>query len=79
MVSTGLYGVVRHPMYAATLLLFLSMPLVLASGMAFVIFLAYPAIIAKRIRGEEALLARGLEGYSEYMQKVRCRLIPFVW
>ena len=78
-VSTGLYGVVRHPMYAATLLLFLSMPLVLASGMAFVIFLAYPAIIAKRIRGEEALLARELEGYSEYMQKVRYRLIPFVW
>ena len=78
-VSTGLYGVVRHPMYAATLLLFLSMPLVLASGMAFVIFLAYPAIIVKRIRGEEALLARELEGYSEYMQKVRYRLIPFVW
>ena len=78
-VSTELYGVVRHPMYAATLLLFLSMPLVLASGMAFVIFLAYPAIIVKRIRGEEALLARELEGYSEYMQKVRYRLIPFVW
>lgn len=78
-VSTGLYGVVRHPMYAATLLLFLSMPLVLASGMAFVIFLAYPAIIVKRIRGEEALLARELEGYSEYMQKVKYRLIPFVW
>ena len=55
------------------------MPLVLASGMAFVIFLAYPAIIVKRIRGEEALLARELEGYSEYMQKVRYRLIPFVW
>ena len=78
-VSTGLYGVVRHPMYAATLLLFMSMPLVLASGAAFVIFLAYPAIIAKRIRGEEELLARELDGYSAYMQKVRYRLIPFVW
>lgn len=78
-VSTGLYGIVRHPMYAATLLLFLAMPLVLASGASFVVFLAYPMIIAKRIRGEEELLERELEGYSAYKQKVRYRLIPFIW
>ena len=78
-VSTGLYGIVRHPMYAATLLMFMSMPLVLASGAAFAVFLAYPLIIAKRIRGEEALLERELEGYSAYKQKVRYRLIPFIW
>lgn len=78
-VSTGLYGIVRHPMYAATLLLFLSMPLVLASGAAFAVFLVYPLIIAKRIRGEEALLTRELEGYREYKKKVRYRLIPFIW
>lgn len=78
-VSTGLYGIVRHPMYAATLLLFMSMPLVLASGAAFAVFLVYPLIIAKRIRGEEALLTRELEGYREYKKKVRYRLIPFIW
>ena len=78
-VSTGLYGIVRHPMYAVTLVLFLSMPLVLGSGLAFVVFLAYPAIIAKRIRNEEAVLARDLPGYTEYLKKVRWRLIPFVW
>ena len=78
-VSTGLYGVVRHPMYAVTLVLFLSMPLVLGSGLAFVVFLAYPAIIAKRIRNEEEVLARDLPGYTEYLKKVRWRLIPFVW
>lgn len=78
-VSTGLYGVVRHPMYAATLLLFMSMPLVLGSGAAFVVFLAYPALIAVRIRGEEELLEQELEGYGAYKQKVRYRLIPFVW
>lgn len=78
-VSTGLYGVVRHPMYASTLLLFMSMPLVLASGAAFAVFLAYPLIIAKRIRGEEELLERELEGYGAYKQKVRYRLIPFIW
>ena len=78
-ISTGLYGVVRHPMYAATLLLFLSMPLVLCSLAALAVFLVYPALIAVRIRDEEALLERELEGYSEYMQKVRYRLIPFVW
>ncbi len=78
-VSTGLYGVVRHPMYAVTLVLFLSMPLVLGSALAFLVFLAYPAIIVKRIRNEEEVLARELNGYTEYMQKVRWRLIPFVW
>ena len=78
-VSDGLYGIVRHPMYAVTLVLFLSMPLVLGSGLAFVVFLAYPAIIAKRIRNEEAVLARDLPGYTEYLKKVRWRLIPFVW
>ena len=78
-VDTGLYGIVRHPMYSATLLLFLSMPIVLGSVYAFVIFLAYPFIIAKRIKGEEELLERELEGYSEYKKKVKYRLIPFIW
>ena len=78
-VSTGLYGVVRHPMYAVTLVLFLSMPLVLGSALAFLVFLAYPFIIMKRIRNEEEVLARELNGYTVYMQKVRWRLVPFVW
>lgn len=78
-VSTGLYGVVRHPMYAATLLLFLSMPLILGSLYALAIFAAYPVIIAARIRDEEALLEDQLEGYAEYREKVRWRLIPFIW
>lgn len=78
-IDTGLYGIVRHPMYSATLLLFLSMPLVLGSVYAFVIFLAYPLIIAKRIRSEEAFLEENLEGYRAYKEKVRYRLIPFVW
>lgn len=78
-IDTGLYGIVRHPMYSATLLLFLSMPLVLGSVYAFLIFLAYPLIIAKRIRGEEAFLEQELEGYREYKQKVNYRLIPFIW
>ncbi len=78
-IDTGLYGVVRHPMYSATLLLFLSMPLVLGSVYAFLIFLVYPFIIAARIRGEEAFLEQELEGYSAYKQKVKYRLVPFVW
>ena len=78
-VSTGLYGVVRHPMYAVTLVLFLSLPLVLGSVVAFVVFLAYPAIIVKRIRNEEEVLSRDLSGYTEYMQHVKWRLVPFVW
>ena len=78
-VSTGLYGIVRHPMYSATLLLFLSMPLILGSLLSFLVFLAYPVIIAKRIRNEEALLKADLPGYAAYRQKVRWRLIPFIW
>ena len=78
-IDTGLYGVVRHPMYSATLLLFLSMPLVLGSVYSLLIFLAYPFIIAKRIKGEEAFLEKELEGYSEYKQKVKYCLIPFIW
>lgn len=78
-VSTGLYGVVRHPMYFATLLMFLSMPLILGSVYAFLVMLAYLPVLAARIRGEEALLERELKGYSEYKQKVRYRLIPHIW
>lgn len=78
-IDTGLYGIVRHPMYSVTLLLFLSMPLVLGSVHAFVIFLAYPVIIAKRIKHEEAFLEKELDGYSAYKQKVRYRLLPFIW
>lgn len=78
-IDTGLYGIVRHPMYSATLLLFLAMPLVLGSLFSFIIFLAYPFIIAKRIKGEEELLEKELAGYSEYKKKVKYRLIPFIW
>ena len=78
-VDSGLYGVVRHPMYLATLLLFLSMPLILGSVYAFAVMLGYLPLIAARIRGEEALLERELEGYREYKQKVRYRLIPGIW
>lgn len=78
-IDTGLYGIVRHPMYFATVLLFLAMPLVLGSLISFVIFLVYPVIIAKRIKGEEEFLEQELAGYREYKEKVRCRLIPFVW
>ncbi len=78
-VSTGLYGIVRHPMYAATLLLFLSMPLVLASPWSFVIMLIYIPIIALRIRNEEQVLERELKGYTEYKQRVRYKVIPFIW
>ncbi len=78
-VDTGLYGGVRHPMYMSTLLLFLSMPLVLGSVVSFVIMLAYVPIIALRIRNEEQVLAEGLAGYGEYMQRVRRKVIPFIW
>ena len=78
-VDTGLYGIVRHPMYAVTLLLFLSMPLVLGSPISFVILLCYIPIIAKRIKNEEKVLEEGLAGYAEYKKKVRYRLIPFIW
>ena len=78
-ISTGLYGIVRHPMYFATILLFLAMPLVLGSIVSFVVFLAYPFIIAARIKNEEKVLSRELEGYEEYKQKVKYRMIPFIW
>ncbi len=78
-VDTGLYGLVRHPMYAVTLLLFLSMPLILASPFSFAVMLLYLPIIVKRIRNEEKVLAEGLEGYRDYMKKVRWRLLPFIW
>ncbi len=78
-IDTGLYGVVRHPMYMSTLLLFLSMPLVLGSVPSFVIMLAYIPIIAKRIRNEEQVLESGLEGYAEYKKRVKYKVIPFVW
>ena len=78
-IDTGLYGIVRHPMYSATLLLFLSMPLVLGSVYSFLVFLVYPFIIAKRIKGEEEFLEKELSGYREYKQKVKYRLIPFIW
>ncbi len=78
-VDTGLYGIIRHPMYTSTLLLFLSTPLVLGSIYSFLIFLTYPFIIAKRINSEEQYLEKELEGYLEYKQKVKYRLIPFIW
>lgn len=78
-IDTGLYAIVRHPMYSATLLLFLSMPLVLGSFYSFVIFLAYPFLIAKRIKSEEVLLEKELDGYAEYKKKVKFRLIPLIW
>ena len=78
-VDTGLYGIVRHPMYAATLILFLTMPLVLASPWAFVIMLFFIPVIDKRIRNEEMVLEEGLEGYKEYKKRVRYKVVPFVW
>lgn len=78
-ISTGLYAVVRHPMYAATVLMFLMVPLILGSLISFIIFLSYPFIIAVRIHGEEEFLTQALLGYSEYKQKVKHRLIPFIW
>ena len=78
-IDTGLYGIVRHPMYMVTLLLFLSMPLVLGSPLSFLIMLAYIPLIARRIRNEEKVLAEGLEGYEEYRMRVKYRLIPFIW
>ncbi|MBR0444675.1 MAG: isoprenylcysteine carboxylmethyltransferase family protein [Clostridia bacterium] len=78
-IDTGLYGVVRHPMYMSTLILFLAMPLVLGSMISFIIMLAYFPIIAKRIRNEELVLEEGLEGYAEYKKRIRYKVIPFVW
>ena len=78
-IDTGLYGVVRHPMYMTTLFLFLSMPLVLGSVISFAVTLLYIPIIAKRIRNEEQVLENGLDGYAEYKKRVRYKVIPFVW
>ena len=78
-IDTGLYGVVRHPMYMATTVLFLAMPLVLASPLSFLILLLYIPLIAKRIKNEEMVLEEGLAGYKEYKRKVKYRVIPFVW
>ena len=78
-IDTGLYGIVRHPMYMATVLLFLAMPLVLGSVIAFGIMLFYIPIIVLRIRNEEKVLEEGLPGYTEYKKKVKYRLIPFLW
>ena len=78
-VDHGLYGVVRHPMYSASVLLFLSMPLVLNSPLSFLVMLCYLPLIAKRIRNEEKLLQKELPGYEEYAERVKYRLIPFIW
>ena len=78
-IDTGLYGIVRHPMYSVTVLLFLSMPLILGSLYSFFVFLIYPILIVKRTKNEEAFLEKELKGYTEYKQKVKYRLIPFVW
>ena len=78
-VDTGLYGIVRHPMYSATLFMFLSIPIILGSMLSFVIMLAYIPIIAVRMNSEEEILEEGLRGYKEYKQRVRYKVIPFVW
>ena len=78
-IDTGLYGIVRHPMYTATILMSLAIPLVLGSWISFLPMLLYPVIIIRRIHGEEAVLEEGLPGYREYKQKVRWRLIPYIW
>ncbi len=78
-IDTGLYGIVRHPMYMATIFLFLSMPLILDSIYSFFIFLIYPIIIIKRINNEEKVLEKDLKGYKEYKKKVKYRLLPYIW
>ena len=78
-IDTGLYGIVRHPMYTTTILLFLTMPLILGSIISFIIFLIYPIIIGKRIKNEEKVLEKDLKGYTEYKKKVKYKLIPFIW
>ena len=78
-VDTGMYGIVRHPMYAVTILLFLMIPLVLGSWYALIVFAGYPAIIIVRLKDEEELLTRELSGYAEYKKKVKYRIIPFIW
>ena len=78
-IDTGLYGIVRHSMYAVTIVLFLSIPLILGSLISFIIFMIYPIIIAKRIKNEEIVLEESLNGYKEYKNKVKYKLIPFIW
>ena len=78
-IDTGLYRLVRHPMYAVTIVLFLTIPLILGSIISFLIFLLYPILIAKRIKNEEMVLERDLKGYSEYKKKVKYKLIPYIW
>ena len=78
-IDTGLYGIVRHPMYSVTVVMFLAMPLVLGSPVSFAVFLSYPAIIAKRIKNEEKVLLDQLDGYSSYQKKVKYKLVPFLW
>lgn len=78
-IDTGIYSVVRHPMYLATILMFMSMPLILGSVMGFLVFLAYPFIIAYRIKKEEEFLSENLSGYSDYIKKVKYRMIPKIW
>ena len=78
-IDTGVYGIVRHPMYLATIILFLTMPLILGSIISFLIFLMYPILIVKRIKNEEEVLEKELDGYSKYKEKVKYKLIPFIW
>ena len=78
-IDTGLYGIIRHPMYMATIIMFLSIPLILGSWLSFIIFLSYPIIIAIRIYNEEKVLEKELKGYTEYKQKVKYKVIPFIW
>lgn len=78
-IDTGLYGIIRHPMYSVTIFLFLTIPLVLGSLFSFFVFLIYPILITKRIKNEEHVLEEGLEGYSDYKRRIKYRLIPFVW
>ena len=78
-IDTGLYGIVRHPMYLSTIFLFLSMPLILGSLISFIVFLIYPFIIIRRLNNEERILEKELKGYKEYKKKVRYKLIPFIW
>lgn len=78
-IDTGLYSVVRHPMYSITIIMFLSMPIILGSIYSFLIFLVYPVLIAKRIKNEEEVLEKELKGYKEYKEKVKYKLIPYIW
>ena len=78
-IDTGMYGIVRHPMYSITILLFLMMPLVLGSIFSFIIFLIYPFLIIKRINNEEKVLAKDLKGYKAYQKKVKYKLFPYIW